>query len=192
MPFTLNCTCGKTLRIADEHAGKRIKCPACNGILSSAAPQPAMPAFEVVEDEPRQLTQARPVAKPRAVDDDDDDGYGVRKAERSADPPKAKPTFRKRGDDDDDDEPRPRKKKRKARKSRNTGFLGGKDAGRRIGYILGGGFALVLGVALAVWGNDGEGRGSTRLLIFGVLVAIGGLISVVQGVTGNMPDPDEE
>ena len=189
MPITLNCTCGKTLRIADEHAGKRIKCPACNGILSSAVPQPAMPAFEVVEDEPKQLTQARPVAKPRAVDDDDDTGYGVRKAERSADTPKPKPAFRKRSDDDDGDEPRPRKKKR-PRLSRRSGERGGAEAGRRIGYIVGGAFGLVVGVALAVWGNDGEGRGATRLMIFGGIVAIGGLIGLVQGVTGNLPDEE--
>jgi hypothetical protein len=192
MPITLNCGCGKILRIPDEHAGKRVKCPACNGILSAAPPQPAMPAFEVVEDEPKQLAPARPVAKPARPhhDEEEDDDYPVRKAERSA--AKPQPAFRTSADDDDD-QPRPkRKKKRKIRKSRSAGFLGGPDAGRRIGYVVGGGFAVVIGIALAVWGNDGEGRGASRLLIFGVLVAIGGLISVVQGVTGNMPDPDDE
>ena len=188
MPITLNCACGKILRIPDQHAGKRVKCPACHGILSTAPPQPA---FEVVEDEPRKLTTARPVAQPARPCADEEDSYSVRKSERVSSTAKPQPPFRKRVDDDED-EPRPRKKRRKTRKSRKAGFLGGKDAGRRIGYIVGGGFALVVGVALAVWSNDGEGRGATKLLIFGVLVAIGGLISVIQGVTGNMPDPDDE
>jgi hypothetical protein len=204
MPITLNCSCGKILRIADEHAGKRVKCPACQGILSSASaapvaappparspsPKPAPPAFEVVEDEPPPVVRGPSATRARA-DDDDDDGHGPRKAERTADAPRSKPAFRKRAEDDDDDEPRPRKKKRR-RVSRRAGALGGPDAWRRLGFIAGGALVLVVGVALAWWGNSGEGRGATRLLIFGALLAIGGLISVVQGVTGNLPDPDEE
>ena len=29
-------------------------------------------------------------------------------------------------------------------------------------------------------------------MIFGAIVAIGGLIGLVQGITGNLPDEDEE
>lgn len=190
MPITLNCACGKILRIPDQHAGKRVKCPACNGILSTAPPQPA---FEVVEDEPRKLTTARPVAqpaRPRADDDDEEDSYPVRKSERASSAAKPTPSFRKRADDDDE-EPRPRKKK-KRRASRRSGALAGAEAGRRISFILGGAFGLIAGIALAMWGNSGEGRGATRLMIFGGIIAIAGLIGLVQGITGNLPDPDEE
>jgi len=194
MPITLNCACGKVLRIADEHAGKRVKCPACGGILASTPPAPAVPAFEVVEDEPSQAARARPVARPRADDDEDDDvraGYAVGKAERTPEPERPKPSFRKRGDadDDDDDEPRPRKKKR-SRMSRRSGALAGAETGRRIGFILGGAFGLVLGIGLVIWGNNDEGRGATRLMILGGIFAVGGLISLVQGITGNLPDEE--
>jgi hypothetical protein len=188
MPITLNCACGKILRIPDQHAGKRVKCPACNGILATAPPQPA---FEVVEEEPKQLTPARPQsARPRA-DEDDDDSYSVRKAERASSAAKPQPSFRKRADDDDDDEPRPRKKK-KPRMSRRAGARAGAETGRRIGYIAGGAFGLVLGILCLMWGNSGEGRGATRLMIFGGIIAIAGLIGLLQGITGNLPDPDEE
>jgi hypothetical protein len=58
MPITLNCTCGKPLRVADEHAGKQVKCPACNAILTAERPkEPAESAgsgefddFEVLEE----------------------------------------------------------------------------------------------------------------------------------------------
>jgi hypothetical protein len=186
MPITLNCACGKVLRIADEHAGKRVKCPACSAIISSAPPQPA---FEVVEDEPKQLATARPAAKPR--DDEDEDSYGLKSAEKSTDTPKKKPNFRKRADDDDDDdeeESRPRKKKRQT--SRSAGARGGTDAGKRIGYIVSGGFMIPIGIGLAMWGNSGEGRGATKLLIFGICLAIGGLITLVRGITGNIPDDE--
>ena len=186
MPITLNCACGKILRIPDQHAGKRVKCPACNGILATAPPQPA---FEVVEDEPRKLTTARPVAqpaRPRADDDDDEESYSVPKAERTSSARKPTPTLRK-----PEDEPRPRKKK-KRRISRRAGARAGAETGRRIGYIAGGAFGLVLGILCLMWGNSGEGRGATRLMIFGGIIAIAGLIGLVQGITGNLPDPDEE
>ena len=49
MPITLRCACGKTLRVGDELAGKRVKCPVCEAIQtvsqSVAQPgnQPALP-----------------------------------------------------------------------------------------------------------------------------------------------------
>jgi hypothetical protein len=186
MPITLNCACGKTLRIADEHAGKRVKCPACSAVIASKPPEPA---FEVVEDEPKQLATARPVARPRAVDDDDDDGsYGVARAERTPEAPAKKPNFRKRADDDDEDDDDPRPRRRQS--ARRSGAMAGAEAGRRISYILGGACGLVIGVGLAIWGNSGTGRGATKLMIFGGILAVCGLIGLVQGITGNLPDED--
>ena len=31
MPILMNCTCGRQLRVPDDYAGRRIKCPACFG-----------------------------------------------------------------------------------------------------------------------------------------------------------------
>ena len=39
MPITLSCHCGKSLRIADEHAGRAVKCPIC-GAIRKPAPEP--------------------------------------------------------------------------------------------------------------------------------------------------------
>lgn len=51
MTITIKCECGKVLKVADEHAGKRGKCPACGAVLTipssgqeeaaTAAPEPA-------------------------------------------------------------------------------------------------------------------------------------------------------
>lgn len=63
MPIVLNCACGKTLRVADEHAGKRVKCPGCGAartVEAPAAPPDDFDDFEVVEDEP---TTTPPAAK---------------------------------------------------------------------------------------------------------------------------------
>jgi phage FluMu protein Com len=49
VPIVFDCPCGKTLRVADEHAGRRVKCPACHAV--GLVPQPE-PQFEVVEQAP--------------------------------------------------------------------------------------------------------------------------------------------
>jgi phage FluMu protein Com len=81
MPITLNCTCGKMLRVADEYAGRRVKCPACNAITTAPAPEPE-PVFEIEETIPKSPPAPHPtppVAKPRVDDEEDYDGttYGL-------------------------------------------------------------------------------------------------------------------
>ena len=44
MPIAVKCACGKALRVKDEHAGKRGKCPACGQVFvipSGGSPQAA-------------------------------------------------------------------------------------------------------------------------------------------------------
>jgi hypothetical protein len=202
MPITFDCSCGKTLRVPDQHAGKRVKCPACNGISNVPEPEPM---FEVVEDPSEQLAapsapvRAKPAARSAVVDDDEDDrrGYGVAKAGRNRDDDdddddepraKKKPDFRKgsrrRDEDDEEEEERPRKKKRRPRSRRKAD----PDAGKRIGYMVGGVVLVLVGIGLAFAGWNMEGRGATRLLIFGVILAFCGLGTTVRGITGNFDD----
>ncbi len=47
MPIEFTCDCGKALKVPDEHAGKRGKCPACkNPVQIPAAPPPEIDAAE--------------------------------------------------------------------------------------------------------------------------------------------------
>lgn len=85
MPIEMSCTgCGQTLRVADEHAGKKARCPACGTIAEvpwagvevqpveepsnpfSAAPQPdpAAPVGNPFSDRPE--PKANPYASPSA------------------------------------------------------------------------------------------------------------------------------
>lgn len=104
MPITFDCPCGKSLRVGDEHAGRRVKCPACGTVVLAPKPQPQFevveeePDFEIVEDEPRKAPRALPA---KQFTDDDDEPRPKKKRDR----------------DDDDDEPRPRKKKKRRRRS---------------------------------------------------------------------------
>jgi phage FluMu protein Com len=71
MPITISCPCGKKLRVADEHAGKRVKCPACQAISTVPVPDPE-PVFEIVEPAPKPAAPQRPAVRAVAADDDED------------------------------------------------------------------------------------------------------------------------
>ncbi len=43
MPVTFNCSCGRQMRAADEHVGKRVKCPGCEAVNVVPAPPSAVP-----------------------------------------------------------------------------------------------------------------------------------------------------
>jgi hypothetical protein len=191
MPITFNCPCGKALRVADEHAGRRVKCPACNAVGTVPAPEPE---FEVVEDEQLAPTPApakgRPVAKPAASRDDDDDddgrGYGVAKADDDEDDKpraKKKPDFRKGSgrtdDDDDEDEDRPKKKKRKKRPPEKQ------ESGRSFeGNVINGGVGIgVLVMIIAVvWFV--VGLANDIIFFYPPVLFIIGLVAFFKGLTG--------
>ncbi len=73
MPIDFDCDCGKTLRVPDEHAGKRVKCPGCNGI--SFVPGGEEPVFEVVhKNSPPPSAQGYAKSKPSYDEDEEEDG----------------------------------------------------------------------------------------------------------------------
>ena len=60
MPITVTCEgCGKKLRVKDELAGRKGKCPACGTVL--VIPQPASADAGPVEGFPDDLELAGPV-----------------------------------------------------------------------------------------------------------------------------------
>ncbi|MCI0685227.1 MAG: zinc-ribbon domain-containing protein [Gemmataceae bacterium] len=62
MPILVACSCGKKLKVRDELVGKKVKCPACGGVLEVAAP-----VHEVVHEVVEEVVEApppRPARKP--------------------------------------------------------------------------------------------------------------------------------
>jgi hypothetical protein len=105
MPITFSCNCGKTLRVPDEHAGRRAKCPACNAVVGVPGPEPVLEVVEPLKPAtppPGAPAKAQPVGRPKAEDDEyDGTVYGVAKEDRDDDDkprakgPKKLPNFRK-------------------------------------------------------------------------------------------------
>jgi hypothetical protein len=47
---------------------------------------------------------------------------------------------------------------------------------------------VLIGIGLAAIGWFGEGRGATKMLIFGICLGIGGIGTGIKGLTGNIDD----
>lgn len=93
MPLVFECSCGKKLKVRDELAGKKVKCPGCGKPVQAPAPvveeEPIVevaPTADVMVGEPPVNLSKGPPPAPEPEDDEDRD-------ERDKDE-----------DDDDDDE----------------------------------------------------------------------------------------
>jgi ribosomal protein S27E len=117
MPFTIECSkCHKTLKVPDEAAGKKVRCPSCQEIIAVPASGGSSPD-EGVTEKPAPPTPAssKPSSSksgPAAWDTDDK----VEDDDRPRTPTKKRDDFdfdddrdRDRDRDDDDDRPRRRR-----------------------------------------------------------------------------------
>ncbi len=116
MPIDIHCGCGKHLRVRDELAGKRARCPACSTILAVPSPitrKPAILEGKLLSGGGEEDFEDRPVARRnRAASPEVEDEYeGIRERQQ------ARPPIEEDADDssDPDDEPRRRRKKKKKR-----------------------------------------------------------------------------
>jgi len=188
MPITFTCTCGKSLRVNNELAGKTVRCPVCSAavVVTNAAP-----AWEVVEDEPPPLPKAKsspmraaPVAKKIEVEDDDDDDRPRKRRDRDDDDDD-RPRSRRRDDDDDDDD-RPRKKKKyqskkAGKEEKQSSFR--MEKGIINSGVAGGAIAMFAAVVWFVLGliND-------FVFFYPPILFVIGLIAFVKGLMGGGDD----
>jgi hypothetical protein len=114
MPIQFMCSCGRKLQAREEHAGRRVKCPACGAETTVPGPEDAVQPREAVEPKPSPVQAAesrrardeddidedRPRRRSRARDDDEDDEDRPRRRSRAR-------------DDDEDDDDRPRRRSRR-------------------------------------------------------------------------------
>jgi hypothetical protein len=87
MPMSATCRCGKRLRVKDELAGKRVKCPACGAVL----PTPKSPAAKVVT-----LPKAPSTAASAAPEEPASHAAANQSADVAAKPPKKEQVREKR------------------------------------------------------------------------------------------------
>lgn len=82
MAIAVTCECGRALRLKDELAGKKVRCPDCSATVVVPQPEPDEAAFEVLAaDDPADAAPPSPIREslserprrppPPPMDDDD-------------------------------------------------------------------------------------------------------------------------
>lgn len=66
MPIELTCECGKQLRLRDDLAGKKVRCPACARLVTVGAVSPVHSTQRLDVDEEAEPPR-RPAIRPTAV-----------------------------------------------------------------------------------------------------------------------------
>jgi hypothetical protein len=71
MPIPLSCDCGRSMRIKDELAGRKIRCPACKNVITVRGPQATKAEDEVLialpEDSESDIPVVQPVPKDASI-----------------------------------------------------------------------------------------------------------------------------
>lgn len=184
MPIPVECECGRAMRVKDEMAGKKGRCPSCNGILlipAVAAPPPlreVQPAADDEDERPRRRESIR--TRP---DDEDDDRPRRRPPlrrdadEDDADDRPRRPAARSR-EEEEEDEDRPRRPRPRPRLARERPSRGG--GGFAVsGTVAGGLLAMLIAV---VWFVGGLAVGI--IFFYPPVLFILGLVGFIRGLAG--------
>jgi hypothetical protein len=86
MAITFSCSCGRKINAKDEHAGKRVKCPACQQVLTVPHATAKAPAIAAAAGAKPAAPRTKPASAPKPAPVDDD-MYDIKE---DAPPPKKK------------------------------------------------------------------------------------------------------
>jgi hypothetical protein len=85
MPIVTHCKCGRQLRVKDELAGKRVRCPACSEVVQVPAAEEEIMEVEPAEEAPQRRPSRPPDVEP--VEDDQPRDVGEPRLTEGADSP---------------------------------------------------------------------------------------------------------
>jgi hypothetical protein len=209
VPIAVTCECGRAIRVKDELAGKKIRCPECKGVVAVPTPLTLAPeedalATLVTAETPKPKPRV-PVSTSRDQDEDDAPSTAVsekptRKAKWDEDDGDAD-TFstkskRRRDDEEDDDEEdeRPRKKKKKRKldpwgeksssRDRDNPRSGGSGGLINGGSIVSG---ILMMLGAVVWFVLGIVL-IDRIFIYPPILFVFGIAAVIKGCMGGGDD----
>jgi phage FluMu protein Com len=188
--------CSKDIRAADEHAGKKIRCPGCKEVLplpaAATAVQSAAPrqAPATIQKAPPPTPKRRPAEEDEdvpmleAIEDDEDDDRQRRKRKRVEE-----------ADDEpeDDDEEYERRRRRRRNRSRRGAYAdcpecNNRGNATRVGFTWWGGLvgpALLTHVRCNECGTGYNGKsGKSNNTAIAIYVGVGLLLGVILGGCG--------
>lgn len=165
MPLAFNCDCGRALRVKDELAGKKIRCPECKSILT-------------VPD--RNISDELELEVIPADEDEETARKSARRAAIQTEPPEA-PLARRRTVQDE--VPTPRKRSKASREIRRStpsvtferGWFGSINAG-----VVGGILMMLIAVVWFVVGLAGG-----IIFFYPPILFVIGIVAIVKGGLGS-------
>jgi hypothetical protein len=194
MPIPFRCACGRSLRVKDELAGRKVKCPECGGVLIVPRPAPEeeeqglLPLEDAPEEkesrpDPDEMVQTapRPARRP-ARDEDDEDEDDERSTCERVRRREARAEEREERRREADREQRRLLKQHRKESRRDSvryvdsgrpsrGWLGGVNAG-----VVGG---LVMILIAVVWFVAGLAVGI--IFFYPPILAVIGVIAIIKG-----------
>lgn len=177
MTIEFHCDCGKKLGVGDEHAGKRVKCPACLNALVVPELSAEDAAYRALMEAPAPPPEAIRATRP---------AYGAPTEDRPPAPPPplvrhSSPSERNLAGYE------PETKRRKPKRSPQEEYPE-YDQPRRPRFALssgmiGGILGMLAGAALLI-----VGLLLGRIIIWSVVIFVVGFISTVKGLLGHSED----
>lgn len=167
MPLSIQCKCGKTLRVKDEFAGKKVRCPACKEVLSVPVPEMDVEVEEdalnvLLIDEPNPPSPSR---KETAIQDE----RASRRPAKPSSPPKPVKV------DYETERPRKRSVGSRPRERESRGYSGIAINGSIITGLL-----MMLGAV--VWFVAGLAGGI--IFFYPIILFVFGIAAIYRGFTG--------
>jgi hypothetical protein len=167
VPIPVSCSCGRALKIKDELAGKKVRCPACRNVVQ--VPQPNQdPEDEIMqmllsdsEDEP---------APPSSPEPPEPEGIKAEAPQRAS-PPSPPPSLPKKKPEKKPREP----ERRQPRVVFEEGWFGSVNSG-----VIGGLLMMVIAVVWFVLGLM-----ANRIFFYPPILLVIGLISMIKGFFGD-------
>jgi hypothetical protein len=181
MPIPVSCGCGRALRIKDELAGRKIRCPTCNAVLTVPAPETELEVVEEEENEGYELLDENATQKrPRAANESEEE-YSRRERRRLAE----EKDRREQRREDEREEKRRRKQERQEDVRRQERLHrpcvvddGGRHFGTSEAGVIGG---IVMILIAVVWFVLGLMAG--RVFFYPPILAVLGIAAIVKGLT---------
>jgi hypothetical protein len=168
MPIALSCDCGRAMRIKDELAGRKIRCPACAGVLT-------VPKPERVADEDDEVVTVMPVESPsEALAPRPSPRQAVKRAETGVRVPSREPVAESPSPFSKPPKPVKRRKVSRSRASRRSGpmLVIHREIVAGVFMMLGATVWFVVGFALG-W-----------IYFYPPILFVLGIAAVVRGLTG--------
>jgi hypothetical protein len=172
MTIAIACDCGRSLRLKDELAGRKVRCPDCSTAITVPTPRKRRDVEEEEEDGYRRADDRdEPVRRRRPRDEEPEERYSDRDPRRrSRDPVPPDLDVRKKSYR----RPKDRDRDRGPRVAVEEGWFGSLNAG-----VIGGALMMLIAVVWFVLGLAGG-----IIFFYPPILFVIGIVAMVKGAMG--------